>query len=61
MKLAVQDVFRRMLRVGDRFRTAMAGILDGGFDLQALTNTANPLVVHQGVIITLQIVPDAPV
>ena len=61
VKLAVQDVLCRMLRVGGGFRAAMAGILDGGFDLQTLADTADPLVVHRGVIITLQIVPDAPV
>lgn len=39
----------------------MSGILDGGLDAQTLTNAADPLVIHRCIVITRQIVSDAPV
>ena len=39
----------------------MSGIFDGGFNSQALTDAADPLVVHRCIVITRQIVSDASV
>lgn len=61
MKLPIQKIFRKVLRVLRLPRAAVAGVLDGRFDAAMPADAQHTLIVHADTLVMPQVVIDAAV